>query len=63
MDGRLLKTYRTWAGVKLTALAAALGVSPQYVSQVENNRRPARAPFALRYLQALEKLANKGGAR
>lgn len=53
IDGRGLKICRILQGVTLTRLAAELGVSPQYLNQIEANKRKASSTLAQRYFEAL----------
>ena len=53
VDGKILKICRILQEEPLTTLAAKLGVSPQYLNQIECNKRKPSAAFAERYLEAI----------
>ncbi len=54
--GLQLKFERLQAGVLQYRLAAALGVTPQFVSMVELGRKPLTEEFTRRYRDVLEQL-------
>jgi transcriptional regulator with XRE-family HTH domain len=67
-ENELLSSNRRAAGIKQRDLAAAIGISPQYLSDLENGRRevpgpllaklpqPIRAPIVRARIAELEKL-------
>ncbi len=63
--GLELKVERLRAGVLQYEIAAALGVTPQFVSMVEIGRKTAPPDFEKRYRAALKRLrrtrSRKGG--
>jgi len=56
MTGLDLKLRRIRAGAKQYDVAAALGVSPQFVSLVELGRKQPPHRFVERYLETVDRL-------
>ena len=57
LPGSKLREIRVERGVTALAIAAWLGVSPSYVSMVENGRKNPTLAWGRTYLQGVEELA------
>ncbi|MBM0235886.1 helix-turn-helix transcriptional regulator [Micromonospora sp. ATA32] len=44
IDGHRIRELRKQSGLSVTALAARIGITPQYLSQIERGHRPTVSP-------------------
>ncbi|MFJ8687359.1 helix-turn-helix domain-containing protein [Micromonospora wenchangensis] len=52
IDGHRIRELRQQSGLSVTALARRIGITPQYLSQIERGHRPTVSPHTFTQIRA-----------